>query len=139
MNRTTDIYNPVFLYGTPLNTIEAIEKLVEQYRNKHPQAIINHVLGEQFTISLVRAIKEDALEHYTKSLSACDPFIFEGAEHLGGKVMTMKEFYGIFDELWESGKQIVVTGSTPPIKMASLESRIRTQLEGGIIHNIDEN
>ncbi len=129
----------MFLYGTPLNTIEAIEKLVEQYRNKHPQAIINHVLGEQFTISLVRAIKEDALEHYTKSLSACDPFIFEGAEHLGGKVMTMKEFYGIFDELWESGKQIVVTGSTPPIKMASLESRIRTQLEGGIIHNIDEN
>ena len=83
----------MFLYGTPLNTIEAIEKLVEQYRNKHPQAIINHVLGEQFTISLVRAIKEDALEQYTKSLSACDPFIFEGAEHLGGKVMTMKVLF----------------------------------------------
>lgn len=53
--------------------------------------------------------------------------------------MTMKEFYGIFDKLWESGKQIVITGLTTPIKMACLEPRIRTQLEGGIIYNVDEN
>ena len=139
VDKQTEIYNPVFLYGTPLNTIEAIEKLVELYSNTQPQAVINHVVGEHFTISLVRAIKEDRLEQYTKSLSACDLFILEGAEHLGGKMMTMKEFYGIFDKLWESGKQIVITGLTTPIKMACLEPRIRTQLEGGIIYNVDEN
>lgn len=85
VDKQTEIYNPVFLYGTPLNTIEAIEKLVELYSNKQPQAVINHVVGEHFTISLVRAIKEDRLEQYTKSLSACDLFILEGAEHLGAR------------------------------------------------------
>lgn len=90
VDKQTEIYNPVFLYGTPLNTIEAIEKLVELYSNKQPQAVINHVVGEHFTISLVRAIKEDRLEQYTKSLcytgryvrqrAVC--FLFESSEQI---------------------------------------------------------
>ena len=53
-------------------------------------------------------------------------------------MMTMQEFYGLFDRLWESGKQIVLTASVPPKEIAELEERIITQLESGIICNVDE-
>ena len=134
-----EIYNPVFIYGPAIHTMKAIDELDERYRQTHPCAKIKRIYGQQYVDGIISAVilRED-LKQYKHSLTECDMFIFEGAEYLGGKQSVMEEFYGLFDALWEGGKQIVMTSSRPPKEILSLDDRILTQLEGGIICNVEE-
>jgi len=134
-----EVYNPVLLYGSRIRTVEALELLESEYRQKHPKAEIHHVYGDEFTLCTVQALRNGILEQYIKSVAECDLLIIEGVEHISEKMVSMIEFYGLFDELWERGKQIILTVAIPPKEMPGLDPRIRTQLEGGIIYNVDEN
>ena len=133
-----EVYNPVYFYGEPLRVIETLEYLIEKYRPKHPEAVVKHLAARQYTEQLIKSLANGDIERLRCGFSDCDMLIFERIDDIAGMMMTMQEFYGLFDRLWESGKQIVLTAAVPPKEIAELEERIITQLESGIICNVDE-
>ena len=135
LNKNTRIYNPIFFYGSGDETRQILTELERSYRCRYPAERIFRVDGSGFTKNILSTIIHGGRERYTNRLTRCDLFIFEGAEYLSNSLV-QQIFYGVFDKLWEGGKQIVVTASMPPMNIKKLEPRVRTQLEGGIICNV---
>ena len=132
LNGRRDIYNPTVFYGDAFEMDEIISMLTQKYEAMHPQRNIVQISGEEFTHILILSIKDDTHLHFGKQFDNTDLLVFENVQEIAGKAATMQQFYGIFDKIYESGGQIVITSSEPPSRIHSLDDRIKTQLEGEI-------
>ncbi len=131
-------YNPFFVYGGvglgKTHLIQAIGNEIKAlYRGKvRPK----YVPSERFTSDVVWAIRNKRMEDIKKKYRDVDVLIIDDIQFIGGKEKTEEEFFHTFNALYENNKQIIISSDRPPQSIPTLEERLRSRFEGGLIADI---
>ncbi len=130
-------YNPLFLYGNSgLGKTHLLLAIGYTVRDLFPQKQIVYVKGEAFINNLVKSIKDGKMEEFRTKYRRADLLLVDDIQFIAGKERTQDEFFHTFNELYEAGKQIVITSDRPPVEMTLLDDRLRTRFEGGLMADI---
>ncbi len=135
-NGTT--YNPLFIHGpSGLGKTHLLTAIANEVRKNNAQTNVVYVTGENFANELIDAIKmkRDTKKFHEKYRNA-DVLLIDDIQFIAGKESTQEEFFHTFNELYKDGRQIVLTSDKPPKDMKTLEDRIRTRFESGLIADI---
>lgn len=131
------VYNPLFVYGgVGLGKTHLLQSIGNQIKKKFSHKKIKYLTSERFTSGMVLAIKNQNLEAFKTKLKGVDLLIIDDIQFLSGKEKTQEEFFHIFNLLYEGNKQIVLSSDRPPKAISSLEERLRSRFEGGMIADI---
>ena len=135
---SSPIYNPLFIYGpSGLGKTHLLTAIAHEFKKNQPYANIIYVTGEAFANELIGSIhqKKDTSQFHQKYRSA-DILLVDDIQFIAGKESTQEEFFHTFNDLYKMGKQIVLTSDRPPKDIKTLEDRIRTRCEWGLIADI---
>ncbi len=131
------VYNPLFLYGPPgVGKTHLLYAIANGIRKTNPEANIVYIKGDQFTNELVDAIKTGKNIEFRNKYREADLFLIDDIQFISGKEGTQEEFFHTFNKLYEGHKQIVMTSDRKPGDMPTLEDRLRTRFEWGLIMDI---
>lgn len=131
-------YNPFFVYGGvglgKTHLIQAIgNEILAKYGGKlRPK----YVTSEKFTSDVIWGIRNKRMEDIKKKYRDCDVLIIDDIQFIGGKKATEEEFFYTFNALHENSKQIIISSDRPPQSIPTLEERLRSRFEGGLIADI---
>lgn len=130
-------YNPLFIYGNSgLGKTHLLLAIGQAIHEKDPAAKIAYIKGDEFTIQMVKAIKEGTTEDFRTRYRNVDLFLVDDIQFIAGKQSTQEEFFHTFNNIYEAGHQIVITSDRPPLEMSLLDDRLRTRFEGGLMADI---
>ena len=136
-NNPAENYNPLFIYGQSglgkTHLLHAIGNVIHQ---NHPDFRIIYVKGEDFTNELVTAIQSGDVQDFRGKYRMADLLLIDDIQFIAGKERTQEEFFHTFNALYESGKQLVLTSDRPPKEMNTLEDRMKTRFEWGLLADI---
>ena len=136
-NNPGQVYNPLFLYGPPgVGKTHLLYAIANGIRKTNPDANIVYIKGDQFTIELVSAIKDGKNIEFRSKYREADLFLIDDIQFIAGKETTQEEFFHTFNKLYEEHKQIVMTSDRKPSDMLTLEDRLRSRFEWGLIVDI---
>ena len=132
-----EAYNPLFIYGNSgLGKTHLLLSIGQYIREHHPEMKIEYIKGDEFMNHMVKAIKEGTAEEFRTRYRNVDLFLVDDIQFIAGKERTQNEFFHTFNNLYEAGKQIVITSDRPPMEMTLLDDRLRTRFEGGLMADI---
>ncbi len=131
-------YNPFFVYGGvglgKTHLVQAIgNEIVAKYQGKIKP---KYVPSEQFTRDIVWGLRNDRIESVKKKYRDVDVLIIDDIQFIGGKEKTEEEFFHTFNALYEANKQIIISSDRPPQSLPTLEERLRSRFEGGLIADV---
>ena len=130
-------YNPLFIYGSSgLGKTHLLLAIGHAIHEKTAGASIAYIKGDEFTNQLIRAIKDGSTEDFHNKYRSVDLFLVDDIQFIAGKQATQEEFFHTFNNIYEAGRQIVITSDRPPIEMSLLDDRLRTRFEGGLMADI---
>jgi chromosomal replication initiator protein len=131
-------YNPFFVYGgVGLGKTHLIQAIGNEVRLKYKNSIRpKYVPSERFTSDVVWAIRNKRMEDIKKKYRDVDLLIIDDIQFIGGKEKTEEEFFHTFNALYEGNKQIIISSDRPPQSIPTLEERLRSRFEGGLIADI---
>lgn len=130
-------YNPLFLYGdTGLGKTHLMQAVAHQVLHTKAGARIAYVSTEKFTNEFITAIQENSLIRFRKHYRSLDLLLIDDIHFLSGKERIQEEFFHTFNELFESGKQIVLSSDRPAGEIAKLESRLVSRFQWGLVTDI---
>ena len=130
-------YNPLFIYGNSgLGKTHLLMAIGHTIQNRDPSAKIAYIKGDEFTIQLVKAIKEGTTDDFRTRYRKVDLLLVDDIQFIAGKQSTQEEFFHTFNAIYEAGHQIVITSDRPPLEMSLLDDRLRTRFEGGLMADI---
>ena len=131
-------YNPLLIYGD-----SGLGKTAPHLRHcqRDPPELtlslkIAYVKGDDFTNELVDAIREGKTAEMREKYRQADLLLVDDIQFIAGKKQTQEEFFHTFNNLYESGRQIVLTSDRPPSEMTQLEDRLRTRFEWGLLVDV---
>ena len=131
------VYNPLFIYGNSgLGKTHLLLAIGQSVHTKQPAAKVVYVKADDFTNELVHAIRTGTAEEFRTKYRSADLLLMDDIQFIAGKPQTQEEFFNTFNSLYQANKQIVVTSDRPPIEMNTLEDRIRTRLEWGLMADV---
>jgi len=131
-------YNPLFIYGgVGLGKTHIIQAIGNKIHNDYGKKVkIRYLSSEKFTNELVNALREQKMESFKKQYKTLDVLLIDDVQFMAGKDKTQEELFHIFNNLYEHNKQIVFTSDRPPKAIASIEERLRSRFEGGMVADI---
>jgi chromosomal replication initiator protein len=131
-------YNPLFIYGgTGLGKTHLIQGVGNEILSKYKNNIkVKYVSSEKFVNDVVWAIRNKRMDDIKAKYRNVDVLIIDDIQFIGGKERSEEEFFHTFNVLYENGKQIVISSDRPPAAIPTLEARLRSRFEGGIITDI---
>lgn len=133
----TGAYNPLFIYGpSGLGKTHLLMSIAHEIRKNKPESNIMYISGETFTNELVTAIERNATPEFHAKYRNVDILLMDDIQFLAGKIQTQEEFFHTFNELHQVGKQIVLTSDRPPKDIKTLEDRLKTRFEWGLLADI---
>ncbi|MEG0876468.1 MAG: chromosomal replication initiator protein DnaA [Oscillospiraceae bacterium] len=131
------VFNPLFIYGNSgLGKTHLLLSIGQKIHEQDPNAKIVYVKGDEFTNQMVRSIKESTQDEFRNKYRYVDLLLMDDIQFIAGKLGVQEEFFHTFNNLYEAGKQIVITSDRPPMEMVKLEDRLRTRFEGGLMADI---
>ena len=136
-NQPGQTYNPLFIYGPPgVGKTHLLYAIANGIRKMDPNANIVYIKGDQFTNELITAIREGKNIEFRNKYREADLFLVDDIQFIAGKDSTQEEFFHTFNKLYEEHKQIVMTSDRKPGDMLTLEDRLRTRFEWGLMADI---
>lgn len=131
-------YNPLFIYGPSgvgkTHLLQAVgNELLKQQGKKFK---ILYIPSEKFTNELINSLKNQEIDKFKEKYKQIDLLIVDDIQFLTGKEKTQEEFFYIFKDLYEEDKQIILSSDRSPKSIATLEDRLRSRFEGGMIADI---
>lgn len=139
-----DVYNPLFLYGgVGLGKTHLMHSIAHFILEKNPKKKVLYVTSEAFTNELIEALKkgktsgnESEISKFRNKYRNNDVLLIDDIQFIIGKESTQEEFFHTFNHLHTSGKQIIISSDKPPRDIETLEARLRTRFEWGLIADI---
>ena len=136
-NNPGQVYNPLFLYGPPgVGKTHLLYAIANGIRKNNPDTNIVYIKGDQFTNELIAAIQSGKNIEFRSKYREADLFLIDDVQFIAGKESTQEEFFHTFNKLYEERKQIVMTSDRKPSDMLTLEDRLKTRFEWGLIADI---
>ena len=133
-NHTTRaVFNPLFIYGeSGLGKTHLLRAIEHEVRKNSPGLNIIYTTGESFTNELVKSVSDKDTYSFHEKYRNADFLLMDDIQFIAGKEMTQEEFFHTFNELYNAGKQIVITSDISPNRIKKLEERIKTRFALGV-------
>ncbi len=130
-------YNPLFIYGgVGLGKTHLMHGVGHELLKANPKAKIFYASSEKFTNDYIDALKEKRIEEFKKFYRNLDALLIDDVQFIAGKEQTQEEFFHTFNELRDKGKQIIITSDRPPKDIPSIEQRLVSRFEWGMLVDI---
>ncbi len=130
-------YNPLFIYGgVGLGKTHLLQAIGQKIVNDNPKAKILYVSCEKFTNDYIAAVQNGTANEFEKKYRSIDVLLVDDIQFLAGKERTQEAFFHTFNELHQLNKQIIISSDRPPKAIASLEHRLISRFEWGMIADI---
>ena len=137
-NNPGAVYNPLFIYGPPgIGKTHLLYAIANGIRKNNPDINIVYIKGDQFTNELITAIGSGKNIEFRSKYREADLFLIDDIQFIAGRDSTQEEFFHTFNTLYENHKQIVMTSDRKPSDMLTLEDRLRTRFEWGLLASIE--
>ena len=129
--------NPLFIYGgSGLGKTHLLHAIGNYVHEKYPKLNVVYVTTDKFITDFMTALQKNSTDKFRAVYSKADVFIIDDIQHLIKKVQTQEQFFNIFNELHQKGKQIVITCDKQPKELNPLEERLRSRFEWGMLADI---
>lgn len=130
-------YNPLFLYGgVGLGKTHLLQSIGNEVLKNFPDKKVRYTTSEKFTNELISGIECKKTESFKNFYRQIDILIIDDIQFLAGKEKTQEEFFHTFNALYQNNKQIVLSSDRPPKAIPTLEERLRSRFEGGMIADV---
>lgn len=130
-------YNPLFLYGAPgLGKTHLLQAIAHEISRNHPQSRIAYVSGESFAQQYITSLRLHATEDFRRQYRQIDVWLVDDVQFIASKEHTKEEFFHTFSTLIQMGKQIVIASDRSPRELNTMDERLRTRFQSGLIADI---
>lgn len=130
-------YNPLFIYGpSGLGKTHLLMAIKNEYAKQYPNKTIISISSEVFTNELIASISNKNVASFHNKYRKADVLLVDDIQFIAGKERTQEEFFHTFNELYHDGRQIVLTSDRPPKDIKTLEDRLKTRFEWGLLTDI---
>ena len=130
-------YNPLFFYGNSgIGKTHLMYAIANEALSKNPSLRVICVKGEEFMNQLIESIRIKKNSEFRDKYRKADMLLIDDIQFIAGKESTQLEFFHTFDALYEDHRQIIITSDKPPHEMVTLEERIRSRFESGLVVDI---
>ncbi|WP_288832406.1 chromosomal replication initiator protein DnaA [uncultured Corynebacterium sp.] len=130
-------YNPLFIWGgSGLGKTHLLHAAGNYAQVLQPGLRIKYVSSEEFTNDYINSVRDDRQESFKRRYRNLDILMVDDIQFLEGKEGTQEEFFHTFNALHQANKQIILSSDRPPKQLTTLEDRLRTRFEGGLITDV---
>lgn len=131
------LYNPFFVYGgVGLGKTHLLQAIGNDVISRHPSKKVLYLSSEKYASELVDAISKKGMDTFKNKYKKIDILIIDDIQFIAGKEKTQEEFFHTFNALYQNNKQIIISSDRPPKAISTLEERLRSRFEGGMIADI---
>ncbi len=130
-------YNPLFIYADAgLGKTHLLHAVGHHRRELAPGAVVRYVTSEQFFNEFINGIRRKRMDEFKARYRTIDVLLLDDVQFFDGKEQILEEFFHTFNSLYEAGKQLVITSDRHPRHLTTLEDRLRSRFEWGLLTDI---
>jgi len=131
-------YNPLYLYGgVGLGKTHLMHACGHAIKQRNPHLKLSYLSSERFMNELINAIRYDKTQGFREKYRSVDVLLIDDIQFMAGKERTQEEFFHTFNTLYEQQKQIVISSDCPPREIPTLEERLHSRFEWGLIADLE--
>lgn len=136
-SRPGEVYNPLFLFGPPgTGKTHLLHAIAQEVRKRWPEAGVAYMSAEFFAQEYVTSLRDGITEQFRRRYREVDVWLVDDVQFIVGKRHTNEEFFHTFDALYQRGRQIVISSDRTPRELQSMDERLRSRFQSGLIADI---